>query len=164
MAIWNRRRQRASCRDGCAQARVRSRLPLLAVAHRPGNQRRGAEEITFALGVSSQNEKEDRVEFASATPASYGGLFIWSTDSPQLTPAERKVAELLLCGHSDREIASALRTSRHIIKLHLRSMFRKFELFESGPYAPRVRLAVLLHEWRNILGVRCETCEHLRND
>ena len=79
--------------------------------------------------------------------------------SPRLTPAELRVAELLLCGQPDSAIAGALHCTTITIKHHIGSMFRKFKLEHSEIYAPRVKLVLIIHEWRNILGVRCQACE-----
>ncbi len=78
--------------------------------------------------------------------------------SPQLTPAERRIAELLLGAHSDAAMARILNRSIWTIKHHLQNMLRKFELSESARFAPRLKLTILIHEQRNILGVRCESC------
>ena len=40
-------------------------------------------------------------------------------------------------------------------------MFRKFELHHHGLYMPRLKLAMLIHEQRSILGIRCQSCEYL---
>jgi len=82
-------------------------------------------------------------------------------DSPQLTPAERTIAELLLCAQSPDAIARALHRSPGTIKQHLSNMCRKFGLRERAEYVPRVRLALIIHERREALGVRCQTCEYL---
>lgn len=44
--------------------------------------------------------------------------------SPALTPRQREVLELLVKGHSNRDIAQALGLSEHTVKVHLASIFR----------------------------------------
>ncbi len=82
-------------------------------------------------------------------------------DSSLLTPAEHRIAELLLCAQSSDEIARALNRSPATIKHHFSKMYRKFGLRGHALYVPRLKLALLIHEQRQALGVRCETCEHL---
>ena len=45
-----------------------------------------------------------------------------------LTPAERRVADLALAGHSNREIAAALVVSRKTVEFHLARCYRKLEV------------------------------------
>jgi DNA-binding CsgD family transcriptional regulator len=57
-----------------------------------------------------------------------------------LTPSERRVAELVATGRSNREVAQALFVSRATVETHLRSVFRKLDV------ASRDQLAPLLSE------------------
>lgn len=83
-------------------------------------------------------------------------------NAPRLTPAERRIAELLLCAHPLAAIARTLHLADDTIKHHLTNMYRKFGVCQRGSYAPRIRLAMLIHNQHEALGVRCETCEHLK--
>jgi DNA-binding CsgD family transcriptional regulator len=47
-------------------------------------------------------------------------------DAYNLTPRERQIAELVLSGHSTRQIVNALHISAHTIQDHLKSIFEKF--------------------------------------
>ncbi|MCZ7687269.1 MAG: helix-turn-helix transcriptional regulator [Sandaracinaceae bacterium] len=51
-----------------------------------------------------------------------------SIDDPALSPAEREVAEAVLRGRSDREIARERRTSERTVANQLRSVFRKLSV------------------------------------
>ena len=46
--------------------------------------------------------------------------------SPRLSPRELDVLRLLVAGHHDREIATALRVSPRTIQTHVASLFAKF--------------------------------------
>jgi DNA-binding CsgD family transcriptional regulator len=83
------------------------------------------------------------------------------SQSRGLSIAQRLVAEHLLSGCSDAETARALNCSEQTVRQHLRSIFRRLEIPDRERFTPRLKLALILHEWRNILGIRCETCEHL---
>ncbi len=82
-------------------------------------------------------------------------------DSPQLTRIERRIAELLLCAKSSDDIARALNRAPRTIRLHFSNMYRKFGLRGNALYVPRLKLALLIHERHEALGVRCQTCEYL---
>lgn len=80
---------------------------------------------------------------------------------PRLTRAERKIAELLLCSHSPGAIARILKRAPDTIKYELCQMYRKFGLRGHKLYVPRVKLALLIHERHEELGVQCRTCDYL---
>ncbi len=82
-------------------------------------------------------------------------------DSPQLTPTEHRIAELLLCAESSDDIARALNRAPRTIRLHFSNMYRKFGLRGNALYVPRLKLAMLIHERHEALGIRCQTCEYL---
>jgi DNA-binding NarL/FixJ family response regulator len=82
-------------------------------------------------------------------------------DSLQLTPAEHKIAELLLCAQQPEMIANTLHQSPTTISQHLSRMYRKFGLHETALYVPVVKLAMLIHEQREALGIPCQLCEYI---
>jgi predicted ATPase/DNA-binding CsgD family transcriptional regulator len=64
---------------------------------------------------------EARRLLAAPTTASVSDL-----SSPRLSPRELDVLRLLVAGHHDREIASALRVSPRTVQTHVASLFAKF--------------------------------------
>lgn len=58
-----------------------------------------------------------------------------------LTPREADVAEQLLQGLSNRQIAERLGMTPRTVKAHLRMMFLRFQLGEDGRSGKRIRLA-----------------------
>ncbi len=58
-----------------------------------------------------------------------------------LTPAQTRVAEGLLEGFSNAEIAKRTGLSESDIKQRLRCMYRRFDIQVTGPYGKRITLA-----------------------
>jgi DNA-binding CsgD family transcriptional regulator len=75
---------------------------------------------------------------------------------PVLTPAEKRVATLLLKGLSDREIAEVLNITRATVNIYFRHLHEKFAISEV--FHKRVRLAILLHQFRRDYGIPCQAC------
>lgn len=69
---------------------------------------------------------------------------------PELTPRERQVAELLLQGCENSDIARQLNVKVRTVKGHFGGMFRRFAITTG---AKRVKLATLLYR-RRIYGRR----------
>lgn len=61
---------------------------------------------------------------------------------PQLSPREQQIAELLLQGCDNAEIASQLNMARRTVKAHFNRLFLRFGI-EGG--IKRVKLATLLY-------------------
>lgn len=77
---------------------------------------------------------------------------------PRLAEVERKIAEMLLASQTRREIATALGCSVWKVNDCLKRMYEKFGIRDDGIHCRIVRLALLIHERRAELGVRCEAC------
>jgi DNA-binding CsgD family transcriptional regulator len=155
---------------------MRARLSLLAVACRAGSRSGvaqnsghgpGAKELACVLRNVILQRKGGRGDIARATgrparrrvPPVFANGF--DSDLPQLTPTERRIVELLLCAQSSDEIACALNRAPRTIKHHFSNVYRKFGLRGNALYVPRLKLAMLIHERHEALGVRCQTCEYL---
>jgi DNA-binding CsgD family transcriptional regulator len=82
---------------------------------------RAAVEVLVACGAvpTAEFARDELV----ATGARRG-----STDPRQLTPSERRVAELAVAGLGNRAIAARLHVSRKTVETHLSSVYRKLEL------------------------------------
>ena len=65
----------------------------------------------------------------------------------KLTPREREVAELLLQGCDQADIAKELKMARRTVKAHFNKMFIRAELSDFTGMK-RVQLAVMLHRER----------------
>jgi DNA-binding NarL/FixJ family response regulator len=69
------------------------------------------------------------------------GALMWE----QLTPRETQVAELLLQGCDNQEIAMQLHIARRSVKAHFNKMFVRFQIRDG---IKRVKLAVMLYRER----------------
>ena len=69
---------------------------------------------------------------------------IWT----KLSPREHKVAELLLQGYGQAEIAKELKMSRRTVKAHFNGMFMRAGLSDFNGIK-RVHLAVMLYREQN---------------
>lgn len=101
--------------------RREAREPLrsaLDLAHRMGAQR---------LKASADTE----LRACGARPRS-----VVLTGVESLTPSERRVAELVAGGHSNRQVAQALFVERSTVESHLRSVFRKLDIDGRDRLAP----------------------------
>lgn len=92
--------------------------------------------------------------------ASRGEGYAENPESPSedggLSAFEIRIAQLLFEGCGPTEIAERLRRRETVIHYYLRRMYRKAGL--SDARAQIVQLALLLHEQRAILGIRCQAC------
>jgi DNA-binding CsgD family transcriptional regulator len=72
------------------------------------------------LGVSG---RQTAVVLESARPLELASLYL---DAHGLTPAQARVASLVLQGRSTRQILNELHISSHTVQEHLRAVFDKF--------------------------------------
>jgi len=121
---------------------ARCLLALGSHLRRSGRRAEAGEPLRRALDLAgqigarplqSQAETELRACGARPRSLSYTGV-------ESLTPSERRVADLVAAGRSNREVAQALFVSRATVETHLRSIFRKLAI------ASRAELASLLSE------------------
>jgi DNA-binding CsgD family transcriptional regulator len=121
---------------------ARCLLALGAHLRRSGQRTEAREPLRRALDLASQigarplqNQAETELRACGARPRSHS-----YTGVESLTPSERRVAEPVAAGRSNREVAQSLFVSRATIETHLRSVFRKLHV------ASRDQLAPLLFE------------------
>ena len=76
-----------------------------------------------------------------------------------LTPTEKQIAELLLQGYSRRDIAEKMGSNMKTLRGHLSGMYSKLAVADDSARSQLIRVAVLIHEQRTELGLRCEACE-----
>jgi DNA-binding CsgD family transcriptional regulator len=101
-------------------------LLLLGTFHRRERRRRAAREtlqqalaIFDALGARMWSERtRDELRHIGGRPASAGDL----------TPSERRIAELVAEGMSNKEVAAELVVSVHTVESTLRSIYRKLDV------------------------------------
>jgi DNA-binding CsgD family transcriptional regulator len=101
-----------------------------------------------------------------AASAAYAGDFAPYKRSPPLsqgsaallTPTERKLAELILQAMPPKEIADFLGVSHVAVLGRLRRIRAKLRLREDEIHCLEVQTALLIHERRHELGVRCQAC------
>ena len=96
---------------------------MLGAALRRARRRREAREaIEQARQVFERLGAAIWVERALAEAARIGGR---TSAGDELTPTERKVAELVAQGLPNREVAAALFVTPKTVEFHLRNVFRK---------------------------------------
>jgi DNA-binding CsgD family transcriptional regulator len=117
---------------------ARCLLALGAHLRRSGRRAEAREPLRRALDLTgqigarplqSQAETELRACGARPRSLSYTGV-------ESLTPSERRVAELVAAGRSNREVAQTLFVSRATVETHLRSVFRKLDVRSRDELAP----------------------------
>jgi DNA-binding CsgD family transcriptional regulator len=86
--------------------------------------------------MSGPDGMQTSVVLEPAAPLQLASLFL---DAHGLTPAQTRVAALVLQGRSTRQIVNELRISAHTVQEHLRAVFDKF-----GIGSRRELVAVLL--------------------
>jgi DNA-binding CsgD family transcriptional regulator/tetratricopeptide (TPR) repeat protein len=121
---------------------ARCLLALGAYLRRSGRRAEAREPLRRALDLAGQigarplqSRAETELRACGARPRSLS-----YTGVESLTPSERRVAELVAAGRSNREVAQTLFVSRATVETHLRSVFRKLDV------ASRAELAPLLSE------------------
>ena len=83
------------------------------------------------------------------------------TRTPHLSPGEKRAAELLLQAKHNPEIAKEMHIADRTAKQYMYRLFYKLGLsntWNNHTGDGRVRLAILIHQNREALGVRCQAC------
>jgi DNA-binding CsgD family transcriptional regulator len=117
---------------------ARCLLALGAHLRRSGRRAEAREPLRRALDLAGQigarplqSQAETELRACGARPRSLS-----CTGVESLTPSERRVAELVAAGRSNREVAQALFISRATVETHLRSVFRKLDVASRDQLAP----------------------------
>lgn len=75
-----------------------------------------------------------------------------------LTPFEKRIAELILEGHSRPAIAQKLHVEEDSLKSRISRMYAKLGITDDGIYSQSIRLVLLIHERRAEFGI-CKVCD-----
>jgi DNA-binding CsgD family transcriptional regulator len=117
---------------------ARCLLALGAHLRRSGRRAEAREPLRRALDLAGQigarplqSQADTELRACGARPRSLSYTGVGS-----LTPSERRVAELVAAGRSNREIAQTLFISRATVETHLRSVFRKLAVASRDQLAP----------------------------
>jgi DNA-binding CsgD family transcriptional regulator len=117
---------------------ARCLLALGAHLRRSGRRTEAREPLRRALDLAGQigarplqDQAETELRACGARPRSLS-----FTGVESLTPSERRVAELVAAGRSNREVALTLFVSRATVETHLRSVFRKLGVTSRGQLGP----------------------------
>jgi DNA-binding NarL/FixJ family response regulator len=115
-------------------------LLTLGSALRRGNQRRAARDaLQSALGLFEQVGAPLWAERTRAELTRIGGRGRYGDD---LTPSERRVAELVATGRSNPEVAQALFLSRKTVERHVSQALRKLQVRNRTELAAKLRRGV----------------------
>lgn len=74
------------------------------------------------------------------------------------TEKDKQIAALLLDGYTPGMMPGVLKLKRQTIVNRLQRLYRKFGIHVNSAHN-YVRLAILIHEQRRILGVHCPACD-----
>jgi DNA-binding CsgD family transcriptional regulator len=112
----------------------------LGSALRRGNQRRAAREaLQAALALFEELGASLWAERSRAELARIGGR---TSYGDELTPSERRVAELVAIGRSNPEVAQALFLSRKTVERHVSQVLRKLDVRNRTELAAKLRHGV----------------------
>ena len=112
----------------------------LGSALRRGNQRRAARDaLQAALALFEEIEAPLWAERSRAELARIGGRTPYGDE---LTPSERRVAELVAIGRSNPEVAQALFLSRKTVERHVSQALRKLDVRNRTELAAKLRRGV----------------------
>jgi DNA-binding NarL/FixJ family response regulator len=115
-------------------------LLALGSALRRGNQRRAAREaLQAALALFEELGASLWAERSRAELARIGGR---TSYGDELTPSERRVAELVAIGRSNPEVAQALFLSRKTVERHVSQVLRKLDVRNRTELAAKLRHGV----------------------
>ena len=127
-ATWKRRSQAASrrsrCTSGCLSPFERARTLLIygTILRRIKRRKDAREAIEAALSIFEGLPAPVWADNARAELARIGGR---ATSGDGLTEGERRIAELVAAGNSNKETAAALFLSVHTVEGALKRVYRK---------------------------------------
>lgn len=104
-----------------------SSLTLGSLLRRSGGKAEARDHLREAMEVLTECGAIPAAEFARAELAATG-LRLTRSNPRVLTPSERRVAELVLNGMGNREIAAHLHVTRKTVETHLSAVYRKAEI------------------------------------
>jgi ATP/maltotriose-dependent transcriptional regulator MalT len=118
--------------------RARTLLALGAVLRRAGRRRDARAALDEALAAFTSLGESLWAERARIEAARIGGR---TASRDELTPAERRVADLVAQGHSNREVADALFVTVRTVEANLTRIYLKLDLRSRSELAARWREA-----------------------
>ncbi|HWU31676.1 MAG TPA: LuxR C-terminal-related transcriptional regulator, partial [Marmoricola sp.] len=102
-------------------------LTLGVLLRRAGRKAEARGHLGKAMEVLTECGATPGAEFAQAELAATG-VRLTRSNPRLLTPSERRIAELVLSGLGNREIAARLHVTRKTVETHLSSVYRKLEI------------------------------------
>ncbi len=123
--------------------RGRTLLALGQVQRRAKQRRAGRETLEKALAIFEELGAAIWAERARSELARIGGR---APSSGELTPMERRVADLVAAGKSNREIAGELVVALRTVETHLSRIYRKLGVRSRTQLAARVTEGTLTHQ------------------
>lgn len=115
-------------------------LLSLGATQRAAKQKRGARE-TLTEALASFEQLGARL-WAERARDELGRISGRAPSRDELTPAERRVAELVAEGLTNQDVAAALFVSPRTVEFHLRNIFRKLDVHTRGELARRLSTPV----------------------
>jgi DNA-binding CsgD family transcriptional regulator len=117
--------------------RARTLLAEGAMLRRAKRKRAAREALEEALDVF--NERSAKL-FAAATASELGRISGRAASAGELTPSERRVAELVASGRTNREVAAALVLAERTVESHLSHIYRKLGVRSRAELAHRFKV------------------------
>jgi DNA-binding NarL/FixJ family response regulator len=117
--------------------RARTLLAKGAMLRRAKRKRAAREALGEALEVF--NERGAKL-FAAATARELGRISGRAASAGELTPSERRVAELVASGRTNREVAAALVLAERTVESHLSHIYRKLGVRSRAELAHRFKV------------------------
>jgi DNA-binding CsgD family transcriptional regulator len=119
---------------------ARTRLLFGSVLRRSGYRSDARRELEMALAIFVRLGTPIQERQASAELDSIGGRRRLET---QLTPVERRIADLVAAGQTNREVAAATFTSVRTVESHLGRIYRKLGIRSRTELAARASPVIL---------------------
>lgn len=110
-------------------------LVLGSMLRRSGSKAEARQYLRTAIDVLTECGADGVADFAADELAATG-VRLTRADQRRLTPSERRVAELVLRGLSNREIALRLHVTRKTVETHLTAVYRKLGISRRDQIRP----------------------------